>query len=103
MKYVSCTQDRQENQLFTQCYQKNANTTNMIHFSQVSEYWVADLDLKTRDKAIIEKGRLLTDRHMHAAHKVLAEQFPHLQVWELLSQTGSFTPVSKGNGFLSKG
>ena len=44
---------------------------------KLSQYWIADLDLKTSDKAIIERGRELTDRHMEAAHKVLAEQFPH--------------------------
>ena len=72
---------------------------------KLSQYWIADLDLKTSDKAIIERGRELTDRHMEAAHKVLAEQFPHLQGLQstLLAQTGSFTPVSECSGFIPEG
>ena len=72
---------------------------------KVSQYWVADLDLKTGDKVIIERGRKLTDRHMEAAHKVLAEQFPHLQGLQstLLAQTGGFTPVSECSGFIPEG
>ena len=72
---------------------------------KLSQYWIADLDLKTSDKAIIERGRELTDRHMEAAHKVLAEQFPHLQGLQstLLAQTGSVTPVSECSGFIPEG
>ena len=72
---------------------------------KLSQYWIADLDLKTSDKSIIERGRELTDRHMEAAHKVLAEQFPHLQGLQstLLAQTGSFTPVSECSGFIPEG
>ena len=61
---------------------KNQGTTSPKK-RKVSQYWVADLDLKTSDKVIIERGRKLSDRQMEAAHIVLAEQFPHL--WGLQS------------------
>ncbi len=73
-------------------YLQQACSTNMtLSQLQVSQHWVPDLGLKTRDKAIIEKGGLLTDQHVHTARKVLAEQFPHLQGLQstLLVQTGS--------------
>ena len=57
---------------------KNQGTTSPKK-RKVSQYWVADLDLKTSDKVIIERGRKLSDRQMEAAHIVLAEQFPHLR------------------------
>ena len=48
---------------------------------------------------------MLSDQHMYAAHKILAEQFPELEGLQstLLPQTGSFTPVSQCGGFLPKG
>ena len=36
------------------------------------------LDLKLQDKAIIEGGAMLTDRHVYAAHKMLGMEFSHL-------------------------
>ncbi len=44
---------------------------SLYSLSQVSEYWVADLDLKTRDKVIIEKGGLLTDKHVCCTQSVV--------------------------------
>ena len=49
------------------------------------------------------KGKLC-DRHMHAANKLLAAQFPHLQGLQstLLSQT-SFTSIQESGGYMSEG
>ena len=54
---------------------------------------------------IIDRGGMLSDQHMHAAQKLLAKQFPHLEGLQspLLSQTGAFTPVSQGFGFFPEG
>ena len=57
--------------------------------------------MREEDKVVIEYGGLLHDRHMHAAHKLLREQFPHLHGLQstLLSQVGGFETVrSEGKG-----
>lgn len=62
--------------------------------------WKKSLDLTIREKVILTKG-MLSDRHMHAANKPIAAQFPHIQSLQstLLSQT-SFTPIEESGGFL---
>ena len=54
-----------------------------------------ELDLSVIEKVILEKGGMLTDRHMSAAHQMLGSQFPDLQGLQspLRSQTGDFLPV----------
>ena len=76
-----------------------------VYTFQVSEKWVADLDLKIREREIISKGGMLSDLHMYAVHKLMAEAFPHLQGLQstLHLETGSFTPVSEGSGYLPEG
>ena len=56
-----------------------------------------------RDKVALRKGKLC-DRQRHAANKLLAAQFPHLQGLQstLLSQT-SFTSIQESGGYISEG
>lgn len=65
--------------------------------------WKKHLDLRIRDKRVIQNGKL-GDRIMFAANKLLQAQFPHLQGLQstLLSQT-SFTPIDKSGGFIPEG
>ena len=86
----------------------NINFAEVLNFSfslQASEYWVADLGVTNRDRVTIESGGMLGDLHIHAVHNILADQFPELEGPQptLLSQTGSFTPVSECGGFLPEG
>ena len=63
-----------------------------------------NLGLTVRDKVVLKKNGKLCDRHMHAANKLLAVQFPHLQGLQstLLSQT-SFTSIQESGGYMSEG
>ena len=63
-------------------------------------FWVKDLDLRYSDKAIIEEGEKLSDRHMYAAHKLLSGEFPSLEGLQstLLAETGGFLPVNGTQG-----
>ena len=66
--------------------------------------WKENLDLRAIDKAVVRRGKLC-DRHMYAAQKLLAAQFPHLQGLQstLLSQT-SFTSLQESaGGFMPEG
>ena len=47
--------------------------------SLLIQFWNASLDLRSRDKDVIEKGGLPCDRHMHAANKLLSSQFLAIQ------------------------
>ena len=53
------------------------------------------MDLRERDKVIIESEGVLNDRHMYAVQKLLRKQFPGLDGLQspLLSQTGNFETV----------
>ena len=67
--------------------------------------WKKNLHLRVEDKHIIrDPDGMLTDAIMHAANKLLAVQFPHLQDLQttLLSQT-SFSPIQESGGFLPDG
>ncbi len=77
---------------------------NVVLLLQLSRSWISDLDLDVSDKVIITVGGMLSDRHMYAAHKLLASQFPSLQGLQstLLSQT-SFQPVSECGGYTPEG
>ena len=59
-------------------------------------FWLKDLDLTYSDKTIIEEGKKLSDRHMHATHKLLSAEFPSLEGLQstLLAETGGFLPVN---------
>ena len=62
-----------------------------------SDYWVKDLGLTFEDKRVLETdGVKLSDKHMHAAHKLLRIQFPKLQGCNstLLLQLKSFPSVT---------
>lgn len=65
--------------------------------------WVPNLDLKVSDRAELRRGKL-GDKHMHAAQKLLALQYPHLQGLKstLLSQK-SFPPIIEAGGFIAEG
>ena len=68
--------------------------TIMLYYkTNMERMWKKNLGLTVRDKVALRKGKLC-DRHMHAANKLLAAQFPHLQGLQstLLSQT-SFTSI----------
>ena len=58
--------------------------------------WVHSLDLKSNDRIVIQKNGLLNDKHMHAVHKLLRKQFPHINGLQstLLSQKCGFSSVS---------
>ena len=58
--------------------------------------WIADLGLKVADKEVLETGAMLTDKHMHPAHKLLKKKFPDIQGCQstLLEQNNGFKPVS---------
>ena len=82
----------------------------LISFMQVRREtaagdWIPDLRLKMMDKVILIDGGMLCDRHVEAAHKLLADRFPHVDGLQspLLSQTGSFTPVPACAGFFPEG
>ena len=70
-----------------------------------SSFWIRDLDLRDDDKVILEDGCDLNDRHMLAAHKILAKMFPSLEGLQstLLAQNGSFRPVFSLGGYLPDG
>ena len=65
--------------------------------------WVSDLDLRVSDKAQVRRGKL-GDKHMHAAQKLLALQYPHLQGLKstLLGQK-AFDPINEAGGFVAEG
>ncbi len=77
-----------------------------VHIRQNSSYWVKDLDLRTGDKdVILAESGLLSDRHMHAAHKLMRMQFPNIEgcYSTLLVQKMSFHAVtnSEATGIIS--
>ena len=70
--------------------------------------WIPSLDLTVYDKEAIECDTgLLCDKHMAAANKILARQFPNLQDLQstLLAQTDGFLPISTGSnaGYIPEG
>ncbi len=59
--------------------------------------WVKDSDLRQTDRdVIVANAGMLNDKHMHAVHKLLHMQFPHLEGCHstLLVQLRSFPPVT---------
>ena len=54
------------------------------------------------EKHAIEAGLWLGDDHMYAAHKLLSQQYPHLQGMQstLLCQNCGFTPVISDGVFV---
>lgn len=60
--------------------------------------WVKSLQLRQRDKTILEANGLLTDRHMFAGQSLIRRQFPNLQGLQntLFSQeTEKFVCINK--------
>lgn len=57
------------------------------------------------DNIALKNGSMLSDRHMHAAHKLLMRQHPELQGLQstLLPQAGGFTAVSEEGGYCAHG
>ena len=53
-------------------------------------FWLKDLDLTYSDKTIIEEGKKLSGRHMHATHKLLSAEFPNLEALYWLKQEDFF-------------
>ena len=53
----------------------DATDEEIRHFSRS---WIPDLHLDLNDKAILETGQWLTDRHVCAAKNLLKKQFPHI-------------------------
>ena len=61
--------------------------------------WV--LGLSTENRQIIEKGGMLNDKHINAAHKLLQKKFPQCEGCQssLLSQNEGFNAlVKEGEG-----
>ena len=69
---------------------------SVTFFGLSTDVFLADLDLTYSDKTIIEEGKKLSDRHMHATHKLLSAEFPNLEGLQstLLAETGGFLPVN---------
>lgn len=69
-----------------------------MHWSQIDHGpWVPSLGLTAYDKGCVESREgLLCDKHMMAASKILADDFPQLQGLQstLLYQTDGFSPIS---------
>ena len=57
------------------------------------------------DKDVIEKKRMLTDKHIHAAHTPLEKQFPYLDGFQspLLVQNRGFQSVTFQGGLEHEG
>ena len=72
-----------------------------------SPQWVAELNLTMKDKVVLEsQDGMLTDKHMDAASKLLAAQFPRLQGLQstLKYQTArGLTPINFSGGFVPEG
>ena len=66
--------------------------------------WKKNLGLTVIDKVALRKNGKLFDGHMHAANKLFAVRFPHLQGLQstLLPQT-SFTSIQESGGYVSEG
>ena len=68
---------------------------------------VEPLDLDESDRRALEMGRMLTDKHMHAANTMLSTQFPTLLGLQstLLVQTAGFDNMDLdfGGGYLLEG
>ena len=43
-----------------------------------AEFWKQELGLKNEEKKLLELPRMLNDRHMHTAQKLLRQMFPHV-------------------------
>ena len=72
---------------------------------QLSPYWVRNLDLRDDDKVAIVENGMLSDRHMYAANKLMASQFPDIDGFHstLLAQGTGFPPISNGGGYMQDG
>ena len=68
-------------------------------------FWVQGLSLYSADKDVIEKKRMLTDKHIHAAHILLEKQFPYLDGLQSpsLVQNGGFQSITFQGGLQHKG
>ena len=62
------------------------------------EYWIKELSLKNEEKTILKSPRMLNDRHMNAARKLLKKKFPHISGLQdtILSQTSFVTTQDEG-------
>ncbi len=73
------------------------NITLCAYFTQNSSYWV-----KEEKEVILAARGMLSDRHMHAAHKLIRWQFPNIEgcYSTLFVQNMSFPAVtsSKATG-----
>ena len=64
--------------------------------------WVPTLGLSWDDRATLEKGQMLQDIHMHAAHQLTKKEFGLDGCQStLLCQTNGFSPVTR-QGILFK-
>ncbi|CAB4013633.1 Hypothetical predicted protein [Paramuricea clavata] len=77
----------------------NANASEDISSEETSgEYWIKELSLKNEDKTILKSQRMLNDRHMNAAQKLLKKKFPHISGLQdtILSQTSFVNTQGEG-------
>ena len=87
------------------------STTNNYYPLQINpseRSWLPSLSLTVADKECIESNEgMLTDKHINAASKVLAEQFPGVQGFQstLLCQKEQFSPISTESnaGYVAEG
>ena len=64
--------------------------------------WIPALGLNLKDRVTLEKGQMLQDTHMHAAHQLIKKEFGIDGCQStLLCQTSGFSPVTKEGKKLS--
>lgn len=85
----------------------NEMTCYLSHLQTSEQPWVAEINLTMTDKAVLESpDGMLTDKHVDAASKLLAAQFPNLQGLRSSLQCQSidgFPPIEFCGGFVPKG
>ena len=68
-----------------------------MHILQgTTSFWVKELDLNIRDKAVLEEGGMPSDKHMYATNQLLQKDLiptPTCVQGPLLAQTEKLQPV----------
>ena len=87
------------------CVSKNINSNHVYWWHLLIQVpWLKSLDLMQNDKLTLEAIQCLNDKHIHAAHKIMHQQFDKLHGLQstLLEQVGTaqgFSPVDgRGEG-----
>lgn len=74
----------------------NQSKKNGLILQPRSEVWCPDLHLDEEDKDALANNKWLSDKHIHAAQKLLKKKFPHIGGLQppILSQTGQWQVMS---------